>query len=118
MRFALNVLLNLWLCRHRSWEFATAQWPYRRNWFDTRYRIDDAPDWKLIETHCRRLASMIVWVVQRGVNLPLVILKIVNELPVPEFHSAVLDRINLDNIEAWRLIKQQIAQAKGAIAGM
>jgi hypothetical protein len=81
----------------------------------TWYRIDNALDEKLIETHCRRHASLIVWAVQRAVNLPLLTLKTINELPAPEFHSSVLDGIDLDNIAAWRFIKQQIAHARGSI---
>lgn len=79
----------------------------------TRYRIDNGLDGTLIETHCRKSASLLLWVVQRGVNLPLLTLKTINELPVPELHSSVLDAVNLDDIKAWRFITQQIARARG-----
>jgi hypothetical protein len=80
----------------------------------TRYCIDNCLDKTLIETHCRRHASLLDWIVQRTVNLPLLTLKTVNELPVPEFHSSVLDGISLRNVEAWRFIEQQIARARRA----
>jgi hypothetical protein len=79
---------------------------------DTQYVLTNSPDDQAIRALCAKFAKVPPWVVQQGLNLPLVLLKTMNGFGIRAVYTRVLDEINLDHIPLWCRIKEQIQEAK------
>jgi hypothetical protein len=79
----------------------------------TEYVLNRAPDDQAITSFCRRFRGVPPWMVRQSVNLPLVTLKTLNEFGVPELHTPMMDEVNLDDVVAWRRIKESIDRVRG-----
>jgi hypothetical protein len=76
------------------------------------YLLTNSPDDQAVRAFGDRFAKLPVWIVQQGVNIPMLTLKTLNEYAHPQLRTPILDEVVMDHIPAWRRIKGDIERVK------